>query len=304
MLYKEDRVSRQLFDINKEYLMFLWDSTCLNQKGIDRKIYKIWGYIHRLWERKIKHRELYDYGVFFKKTDYKYIDEYTCAEIPKVAVYTCISGGYDNLNEPLFVSDKCDFYVITDNNINTSSKWKKIEIEKEVKEKYKDDIMINRYYKMNPHLLFKNYDISIYIDGNITVVADVLPLALQLPKKCFFGVHKHPDRKTISSEGRAVDYFNKVKNKMLLNKQLFKYYNDGFDDSVELLEATVLVRKHNDPRCIKIMKRWWDEYCSFPTRDQISLPYVIWKENSIDGIYCYGNDFKLNPRFLWNRHVR
>ena len=46
------------------------------------------------------------------------------------------------------------------------------------------------------------------------------------------------------------------------------------------------------------MEKWWDEYLRFPTRDQLSLPYVVWKYGFDKAqIMILGNDVEMNPRF-------
>ena len=76
-----------------------------------------------------------------------------------------------------------------------------------------------------------------------------------------------------------------------------------YDDNIPLLEATILLRKHGDPVWECVMDSWWDEYIKYPTRDQISLPFVIWKNNlTLDDIYILGNNEYLNPRFVVNGH--
>ena len=32
----------------------------------------------------------------------------------RIAIYTCIIGAYDEILEPVFIPDNCDFYLITD----------------------------------------------------------------------------------------------------------------------------------------------------------------------------------------------
>ena len=32
----------------------------------------------------------------------------------QIAIYTCVVGGYDEINEPKMVEEKCDYYIISD----------------------------------------------------------------------------------------------------------------------------------------------------------------------------------------------
>lgn len=44
-----------------------------------------------------------------------------------------------------------------------------------------------------------------------------------------------------------------------------------------LPEMPVIAMEHQNPRCIKIMEDWWEEFDSGAQRDQLSFMYVMWK---------------------------
>ena len=43
----------------------------------------------------------------------------------------------------------------------------------------------------------------------------------------------------------------------------------------------VLIREHNNPVCVKLMEDWWKELEEGSRRDQISFPYVLWKNGYV-----------------------
>ena len=43
-----------------------------------------------------------------------------------------------------------------------------------------------------------------------------------------------------------------------------------------LLEASVIARKHSDPRCMELMDAWWNSFARNSRRDQISLIDCLW----------------------------
>ena len=48
----------------------------------------------------------------------------------------------------------------------------------------------------------------------------------------------------------------------------------------------------------ELMTAWWEEYNKYPTRDQFSLPYVVWKTGfDAERIAILGNNINRNPRF-------
>lgn len=63
------------------------------------------------------------------------------------------------------------------------------------------------------------------------------------------------------------------------DKQLYEYEKIGFPRHFGLYENSIIVRKHKDKMLKKIMNDWWNEYNKYPTRDQFSLPFVIWKNH-------------------------
>src|ERR1039458_2191274 len=46
-----------------------------------------------------------------------------------------------------------------------------------------------------------------------------------------------------------------------------------------MTENGIILRKHSDHKVITLMESWWEEYCNGGRRDQLSLPYLIWKKN-------------------------
>ena len=43
-----------------------------------------------------------------------------------------------------------------------------------------------------------------------------------------------------------------------------------------LLEASVIARKHADPRCVELMEAWWEAFIRNSRRDQIPLIDCLW----------------------------
>ena len=307
MRYKEDDISRGLYELNKDRLYWENNPSLLNDNSKwATLIYYIW-MIKRLIT-KLKNIEVIDeINVSNVRIDNE-LNEYDFEVIPKVAVYTCVAGGYDELWEPLYKSQYCDFYAITDSKINKQSVWNWIDYHE-----YQDmvdvdvnpnPIYINRWFKMHPHKVFAQYDYSVYIDGNVQVVADIMPLVLRMiQENKFFGIHKHYVRKYLKTEAKAILKYKKNIDGDLLKKQINEYKKCGYDDDIPLLEATIMIRKHNESKCIAIMEDWWREFLKYIPRDQISLPYVLWKNGlSLDNLSILGGNEYMNPRFAIKRH--
>lgn len=195
----------------------------------------------------------------------------------RIAVYTCIVGHYDNLIEPQFVEPGIDYYVFTDVDCPADSVWKKIDIT-QYKEYYElSPSQLNRKIKMLPFLYLPDYDYSLYVDGNIQIEAPVSPVIEEMGN-CAFGVHYHRTRDCIYVEKVRIDYLRKA-DMTIVDKQIEEYKSEGFPHHYGLYENTVLIRKHHDESICHLMEEWWGEYQKYSTRDQLSLPYIIWKTN-------------------------
>ena len=85
--------------------------------------------------------------------------------------------------------------------------------------------------------------------------------------------------------------------------QVNLYKEAGFPEKFGMREFSVIVRKHNNAECIKLMEQWWEQVNQYTMRDQISFPYVLWKSGrTISTIQLLGENWRWNPRFLWCPH--
>lgn len=229
------------------------------------------------------------------KTDTNYFSN------KKIAVYTAIYGKYDKIYEPKCLPDNCDYYIFTDNNIsNEKSVWKRKMVNVDGFEKY-SDAEKNRFLKMHPHLLFPDYDYSIYIDGNIEVMADFTEF-IQDFNKYGLKLHDHFGRHCVYDEIDECILQNKVPVEQL-KRYKEKLLNENFPKKYGLLEAPIVCRQHNNKKCIQIMDLWWNEYCGYIRRDQIALVYVLHKmginTNELSGL---GEDIHANYSFVQHSH--
>ena len=86
----------------------------------------------------------------------------------KIAIYTSIFGDYDSLIENQFQIEGIDYLCFTDINLKSNT-WKIIKSTPI----YSDPNRNAKKYKILPHRYLKDYDYSIWIDGNFTVLFDV-----------------------------------------------------------------------------------------------------------------------------------
>ena len=199
----------------------------------------------------------------------------------KKLVYTIILGNYDKPN-PFIKQEGYDYYLITDDNSIEKYKktnWTVMKIPDQVKNLNISTVKKQRFLKLHPHLFFKNYDLSIYIDGTFIIKGDLNDFLLRiLNPKIYFYTFEHPDRNKIFQEIKAVIKLKKEKKK--LGKLIYKRYKEErFPDNNGLIESCLLIRKHNDKQCINIMTKWYNEIKKNSHRDQLFFNYLYWKKN-------------------------
>ena len=219
----------------------------------------------------------------------------------KIAVYACITNGYDTIKEPLYLENDTEYFLYTDDKYtsNKDSNWiqKKIDCSG-----YENEA--NRYYKFHPDLFEKNYDFAIYIDGNVRIISDVTTLCYIARKsKTGIAMHKHHNRDCVYQEGLACKYYKRGNLKEIQNK-LLQFKKEGFPEKFGLCEATIIVYDLKNPLAKKIAHNWWEQYYQSGTkRDQIFFPYIIWKEKLLMlDVGDLGNNLWENPKFIITGH--
>ena len=57
------------------------------------------------------------------------------------------------------------------------------------------------------------------------------------------------------------------------------YREEGFPEHYGLNETNIMYRNHKSDKIISIMEEWWKFIENYSKRDQLSLSYVLWKNN-------------------------
>lgn len=212
-------------------------------------------------------------------------------------IYTCITGGYDKLIEPSYVTYGFDYICFTDDNTLTSDIWDVRPLPKQTDGL--STVKKQRYVKLNPHLLLSEYELSIWVDGNIEVKGDLDEFIIEniIGTNSAVYVPKHPARNCIYNEAVAVIGMKKDKPE-IVNPQIERYKKEGFPKNYGLLQSNILVRLHNEPDCVKLMNTWFSELKNNSHRDQLSFNYACWKNKDIEVTYIDKNIYK-SKWFSW-----
>lgn len=207
-------------------------------------------------------------------------DSYVALKEKRIVVYTCITDNYDFLKEPVLDFDNVRYICFSDHmeEIQTvkNTKWEIIRIPDKISSKY-NTTMANRYIKLHPHEFFQDADYSIYVDGNVKIVSFLGSYLMKTKAKTGIAVYAHNQRGCAYAEANAC-ILRKKGNKENIEQQMKKYSEEGFPENFGLYECTIIaVDLKNDTSC-RILETWWKEFVdSQSLRDQLSLPYVMWK---------------------------
>lgn len=299
----DERLDRQIVNLNKKY-QDLKDS---KEYAAMERLSRYTGYLKtgsvkrmirelRFSRHAGRHQSL--------KGNINYRKNHSQADIKgrRIVVYTCIAGAYDRLIEPVVKENRVDFVVFTDQQVPSGSAWVKQDISQLKSYQTFSPVKLNREIKIRPYL-FLDYDYSIYVDGNIQVVGAMTPVVRAMGDAAL-GLHFHSARDCIYDEMYGIRHLGKA-DMTLVNRQIKAYRKERFPSHSGLYENSIILRDHRNQSVRDLMEAWWQEYVKYPTRDQLSLPYVIWKTNfDRSGIYVLGNRLDHNPRFNRENHLK
>lgn len=214
-----------------------------------------------------------------------------------IVVYTCIAGSYDTLiQQPKFSNVK---YICYSDSISPGI-YKNWEVRSADDGDFDKPNLLNRFYKILPFKFFKEYDYSLYIDGNIKLKSHPGHLlnSLQVAKKSI-AVFKHPDREYLKEEFDACISQGKLNNEQINEGEFFldSIKEEGFDANLELVAGYILLRRHDDSKLNNAMNDWFDIVINKVPRDQLSLVYCLWKHN-VDIAYL---DDWISPEKFFSR---
>ena len=196
-------------------------------------------------------------------------------ENAKKVIFTCITGGYDTLSEPIKKYGRFDYICFTDNPNMTSTVWEIRQIPQELLNL--DKTRQQRMIKLCPHKYLPEYDLSVWADGNTALNFDFSSFINSFidNDNCVY-VKKHPVRVCAYQERMTCERMKKD-DANVMKAQMERYKNEGFPEKYGLPETNFMVRFHNDPRCIKLMEAWANEVRNGSKRDQLSFSYCVWK---------------------------
>jgi hypothetical protein len=195
----------------------------------------------------------------------------------RLLVYTCVFGGFDRVFPPVAPEPQTDYVLISDEPDLSIPGWRTMVVDPAP---FRSTRAANRHFKMLGHQLFPGYDASVYVDGNVRILGKTSRLAERfLATAAAFGTYRHPDRNSVMAEVEECCRRGQVSSREAALAELDAYKAEGFPDSGGLMEATIIFKNHHHPALQPAMQLWWELFDRYRSRDQFSLPYVVWRTN-------------------------
>ncbi len=214
------------------------------------------------------------------------------------AIYTCLLG--DNvINQPKEINRQIEYLCFTDNEEKWGKKdgvWKYCEIEKPEKKgetKEEEELILENWCKIMAHKLLKEYDYSIWVASNITIVGDVLRFCkvygdgksfLSFPSVTADCIYED-----MSVTQMATDDLN-----IMIRKMMLQYRKKGYPEHNGLIDGRVIVRNHKDKELCRIMEEWWREVEKSRLFIGNVFNYMSWKYEfpfSVCNLFIYENPY-------------
>lgn len=215
----------------------------------------------------------------------------------RTLIYSAIFGDYDTLRPQLPLND-ADYVCFTDKEKPLAEPWKQIIF----KPAYHDEhpritakrfkCALQRYFDTG------NYQYSIWIDGSMQIrKPEFLDICLKSLGRWGFALIKHPKSTCVYQEAKGCAHMQKYKLERII-EQVFHYKFLGMPGNIPIAAGGIVVRDLKKEILIKIGDEWLEQNLFWTFQDQLSLPYVLWKNNyGFDeiplGLYDY-NYFILN----------
>ena len=215
----------------------------------------------------------------------------------EIAIITANIGGYDQKImdiSQMINKDFFDWYYFTDSFI-TSTDWNIIDdktINKNIKNMFGNkNMMTAKYYKVQPYdiEILQKYKYIIWIDGSIELrnhhfVQDIIQKieSSYLQKNIY--LFEHYIRENIWDEYILSCSIPKYSDCDMLN-QVEKYMSDmsNINDKnkyPKLYECGIIIYRAC-PSIYNLCHDWWEEINKYGFQDQLSFPYVLYKNNII-----------------------
>ena len=186
-------------------------------------------------------------------------------------IFTCLTGGYDRLEQPVAVAPDWDYVCFTDTD-GQDGVWQLRKIPYESP----DPVVRSRYPKILPHKVLSEYDYSVYMDANIRIMdAEFYRIAdMCIADGVAFAQVQHPDRDCVFEELRYCYLKDKVNTRTAF--RLYRQWTaSGLPRHAGLYENNLIFRRINITEARYLDEAWWKAFSAGVPRDQLCLQPIF-----------------------------
>jgi len=181
----------------------------------------------------------------------------------EILIYTIVTNNYDAV-KPIKKYPGFRYWLFSDNEFLQISGW-----ELKLLPKTDNPIKQQRLVKIHSFIYTPDFEITIYLDGNMELIQDPGEFLVKYFSGGFL-VTRHPKRSTIFEEGKEI--LRKQKDLPKNVENILSYSSEiGYKDDLGLFETMVLVRDKSMEVAI-LEEKWAEILESYSHRDQLSLP--------------------------------
>ena len=216
-----------------------------------------------------------------------------------VVVCTSVAGNYERLLPPAYLNDGWRYVCYTDTPMESYGIWEM----RPIPYANADPTRRARWAKLHLPELFPDARWVLWQDANFVIVGDLSPVLNFHDGSLPLYSITHPVRDCIYDEASACIMAKKDTTEVL-KKQVEAYRMQGMPEHYGLYENNIfLINPNNDCTC-ELFLQWWKEYEMYSKRDQISLPYILYKNNMKTGV-LFDKDFffKKNSIICFLTHI-
>jgi hypothetical protein len=189
----------------------------------------------------------------------------------EIVLFTAVFGQPDVLFDPMLPLPEVEKICFTDLEFMGQSRYRMVQVDLDELPPAKR----NRRVKIFWPEIFDSYDYSLYVDSTAEVLADPRDLIQYLEPGSDIAMFRAAQRDCLYREAIECVRLG-LDDPGLIRQQVAKYRGEGLLPPTGLWAGTAILRRHT-PAMREFAQVWWREVEQFSCRDQISLPYVIWK---------------------------
>ena len=221
----------------------------------------------------------------------------------KGVVYTCVTGGYDDLHEiavPGHVADDWDYVCFTDDAGLVAEGRVGVWEVRPLAFSELDPTRNNRWHKTHPHVLFPDCAESLYVDANVNVLSPMV-FDLAARRNLPFLLPRHFSGQCVWGEYRNV-LARGIDDPARVTAELRLLEASGMPRNFGLGENNVLYRRAHEPEIVALDEEWWSLIRDYSKRDQLSLMWLFWKRGWRFEDHSFENTRYLPDDFLVFAH--